>query len=200
MEKEELTDWFIDKFSSCYPVKHDDYSDCIFWYYDESVVRRYKLCKLNKQEITLPNKITGQCLFYQDLKNKILWCDYKEIWSFFEKNYIDNYDKIQSFIKDILSDTTKLNVYSPIPQYFQSIFQLSDTTKLNVYSPSLLYSKLIPKLSDTTKLNVYSPTYTTTYMKHELSDITKLNVYSSQSVRLQNKEKLSGTTKLKIYE
>jgi len=178
MEKEELTDWFIDKFSSCYPVKHDDYSDCIFWYYDESVVRRYKLCKLNKQEITLPNKITGQCLFYQDLKNKILWCDYKEIWSFFEKNYIDNYDKIQSFIKDILSDTTKLNVYSPIPQYFQSIFQLSDTTKLNVYSP----------------------TYTTTYMKHELSDITKLNVYSSQSVRLQNKEKLSGTTKLKIYE
>ena len=114
MNKEELSKWFIDKFNSCYPVIHDDYPDSIFWLYDEKYLRKMKLCKLNNQKISLPNKVYGVCLFEQDIKTKYLWCDYNEIWSFFKTNYKDNYDDIQLLIKDILSDYTKLNVYTPV--------------------------------------------------------------------------------------
>ena len=113
MNKEELSKWFIDKFNSCYPVIHDDYPDSIFWLYDEKYLRKMKLCKLNNQKISQPKKVIGICLFEQDIINKYLWSDYNEIWSFFKTNYKDNYDDIQLLIKDILSDYTKLNVYTP---------------------------------------------------------------------------------------
>ena len=138
MNKEELTVWFWNKFKSCYPVKHDDYPDSIFWFYDEKFIRKIKLCKLNNQEITLPNKVSGKCLFDQDLKNKHLWCDNKEIWSFLIQNYRDNYDDIQSLIKNILSDVTKLNVYTPIVLVLSNSLKLSDTTKINVYTPGFI--------------------------------------------------------------
>jgi len=155
MTKEELTNWFCNKFNSCYPVTHDDYPKRIFWYYEEKFVRKLKLCKLNNQDITLPNKVKGECLFVQDLNNEYLWCDNKEIWEFLKQNYSDTYDEIQSLIKNIMSDTTKLNVYTP--QYvFLSIREImSDTTKLNVYTPRITGINTRDKLSDTTKLNVY---------------------------------------------
>ena len=120
MKKEELSEWFYDKFNSCYPVVHDDYPDSIFWFYDERYVRKIKLCKLNNQKISLINKVNGICLFEQDFKNKHLWCNYDEIWSFFKQNYKDNYNEIQSIIKEILSDTTKLNVYTPYNKFFMT--------------------------------------------------------------------------------
>ena len=113
MTKEEISNWFINKLTSCYPVKHYDYPDSILWFYDENFIRKIKLCKLNNQYISLPNKVSGICLFEQNIKNKVLSCDYNEIWCFFKTNYINNYSDIQSLIKDLLSDTTKLNVYTP---------------------------------------------------------------------------------------
>ena len=156
MTKEELTIWFWNKFNSCYPVGHDDYPDNIYWYYDDKYIRKIKLCKINNQEIILPIKVNGICLFRQDLKNKSLWCNYDEIWSFFKQNYKDNYNEIQSIIKEILSDTTKLNVYTPIRSFNIEPGLLSDTTKLNVYTPIFNHDKKRGKLSDITKLNIMS--------------------------------------------
>jgi len=40
MTKEELKNWFWNKFYSCYHVKHDDYPDSIFLYYDKLYLRK----------------------------------------------------------------------------------------------------------------------------------------------------------------
>ena len=152
MTKEEISNWFINKLTSCYPVKHYDYPDSILWFYDENFIRKIKLCKLNNQYISLPNKVSGICLFEQNIKNKVLSCDYNEIWCFFKTNYINNYSDIQSLIKDLLSDTTKLNVYTPYCIELRFCFKLSDTTKLNVYTPQSSKTPISTLLSDHIKL------------------------------------------------
>jgi len=128
MTDEELTIWFYDKFNSCYPVKCDDCKHNIFWVYDKKYVRKLKLNKLNN--ITLPSKLTSIkiksikdikeiILFEQDLESKYLWCNYKEIWLFFQKNLISDHDlnyDIKIFITKLLQNTEKfkintLNIY-----------------------------------------------------------------------------------------
>jgi hypothetical protein len=180
MTKEELTIWFWNKFNSCYPVVHDDYPDSIFWFCDPNYIRKIKLCKLNNQKIILPNKVIGTCLFEQDSKYSCLYCKFDEIWLFFKQNYKDNYDDIQSLIKEILSDTTKLNVYTPLDTCFSSWLCLSDTTKLNLYTSDFIGAIEDSNLSDTTKLNVYTPEGSQIGMKTFLSDTTKLNVYTPE--------------------
>ena len=113
MSEEELKKWFFDKLYNCYPVKHDDYPDDIFWFYGDQFVRKLKLSKLSGEEIGLPSKVSGICLFDQYIKNKILYCDYDEIWTVFYKEYSDNYNDIQSLIKSWLEEEAKLNVYTP---------------------------------------------------------------------------------------
>ena len=158
MTKEEISNWFINKIRSCYPVvKHEDYPDSILWVYDEKYVRKLKLCKLNNQEIILHNKVKGHCLFRQDLKSQYLWCDYDEIWSFLESNYSYNYNENKLLIKKILSDYTKLNAYTPIIGGYSLIILLSDYTKLNAYTPSVSQLSNVVLLSDYTKLNAYTP-------------------------------------------
>jgi len=199
MTKEELTIWFFDKFNSCYPVKHVDFPDSIYWINDEQYLRKLKLCKLNNTHINLPNKVNGKCFFRQDLKSEYLWCNSIEIWSFFEKNYKYNYDDIQSLIKEILSDTTKLNVYTSAYEDIHLRFVLSDTTKLNVYTSgrALLWQQSL--LSDTTKLNVYTSKYEFNGIKAQLSDTTKLNVYTSHPFKEDTIDSLYDTTKLNVY-
>ena len=183
MTKEELTIWFWNKFNSCYPVVHDDYPDSIFWFCDPNYIRKIKLCKLNNQKIILPNKVIGTCLFEQDSKYSCLYCKFDEIWLFFKQNYKDNYDDIQSLIKEILSDTTKLNVYTPLGLCRIYRYDLSDTTKLNVYTPFFPEADQGICLSDTTKLNVYTPLTGIKPTRLHLSDTTKLNVYTPVPVR-----------------
>ena len=178
MTKEELSDWFWSKLYSCYPVKHKDYPDYIFWYYDEKFARKIKLCKLNNQEIKLPNKVNGICLFEQDTTTMYLWCDHKEIWSFFQQNYKDKYNEIQLLIKEILSDDTKLNVYTPRYDASIQLILLSDDTKLNVYTPRINFWKSNSTLSDDPKLNVYIPQKNIHFYNNFLSDGTKLNVHN----------------------
>jgi len=103
MNKEELTIWFWNKFNSCYPVIHDDYPNWIYWFYDETYIRKLKLCKLNNQKFVLPNKIKGTCLFKQIPDINHLYLDYNDIWLFFKQNYKDNYDEIKLFVTDILT-------------------------------------------------------------------------------------------------
>ena len=199
MTKEELSNWFWCKLFSCYPVKHDDYPNSIFWFYDEKIVRYIKLCKLNNQKIKLPNKVKGVCLFEQNINAKHLWCDYDEIWSFFEKNYMNEYNNIQLFIKEILSDDTKLNDHIPLVKLYPTNKSLPDGTKLDVYTPSDLHDFTLYLLSDDTKLNVYTPKRYTLCKSQTLTDCNKLNVYTPDGRLYLNCNELSNSTKLKVY-
>ena len=200
MNKEELSIWFWKKFNSCYPVKHNDYPNSIFWFYDEKFARKIKLCKLNNQEIKLPNKVKGVCIFEQHLNIKNLWCDYDEIWSFFEKNYNTKYSYIQLIIEEILSDEEKLNVYTP--SVFRPCFNpaLSDDTKLNVYTPTATHLQKDYTLSDEKKLNVYTPFKVNLTLQSSLSDDEKLNMYTTSQDSCDHNFSLSDDTKLKVYK
>ena len=144
MSEEELKKWFCDKFNNCYPTKHSKYLDSVYWIYDEQYIRRLKLCKINNQEITAPDKIKGVCLFEQTKKFEYLWCDYDYIWSFFEKNYINDYDKIQLFITNIIKDSieqssikyspSQLEKIKPMMMIFKDSFPMTEIDNLNNHS------------------------------------------------------------------
>ena len=40
INKKDLIEWFWDKFNSCYLVKHDDYPESVFMYYDPQYIRK----------------------------------------------------------------------------------------------------------------------------------------------------------------
>jgi len=109
--------------NSCYKVKLNDYPNSIFWLYDISYVRKNKICKLNNKKFSISkNNIKGIFLFEQVLNQKIIFCDRKEIWSFFEKNYIDDYNKIQKLIDSIITDFKSLTNYTSHIPYFGDNF------------------------------------------------------------------------------
>lgn len=110
MNREELEKWFLDKFNSCYPVIHENYPNRIFMLYDEQFLRQKKLARVLDEELVYPTDLKGKCLFQQDYINHNFWCDYDEIWSFFEKNYSSNYTDIQTFIKKLVIEHLHLNV------------------------------------------------------------------------------------------
>ena len=104
MSEEELKVWFFDRLNSCYSVKHDDYPDRLYWYYDEKFIRNVKLCRLSGEKIELPSKASGRCLFDQDIKNNILYCDYDEIWKVFYKEYRCNFYDVKRLINSWLEE------------------------------------------------------------------------------------------------
>jgi len=112
MTNEELSDWFLTKLNLCYQIISDKFPNRIFWIYDYQYIRKNKLCELNNKKITAPTKIKGHCLFEQDTKNKVLFCDYYEIWSFYSKNYItNNFLSIRSYLEHILDSNIDLHEY-----------------------------------------------------------------------------------------
>lgn len=113
MIKDNLINWFWDKYNSCYLVKHDDYPDSIFMYYDPQYVRKMKLANLSGEKIS-KTEISGICLFEQDWKNKCFYCKYDEIWCYLYKNYSDKYVDVKQFIVDRLEEHTKMSVLTPI--------------------------------------------------------------------------------------
>ena len=60
-------------------------------------------------------KKNGKKWFIQDLENKYLWCNYKIVWSVFEKEYNMNYEQIKAFIKNLLEIRLNLKEYTPLP-------------------------------------------------------------------------------------
>jgi len=114
MNKEELSEWFWKKLNSCCPVYHLDYPDSVFWFYDEKIIRKIKLCKLNNQKINFNIKFSNNCLFEQNNKECYLYCDFEKIWTFFHKNNDTGYREIQKSIKNILIENPKLSKYTPL--------------------------------------------------------------------------------------
>ena len=110
----ELINWFNNYFYNCYYVKHNDYPESIFMYYDKNYVRQLKLAKLEGIDYVEKTDITGVCLFEQDWKNKIFCCNYEYIWSYLRDKCSFNYYDIQAFIMDRLDDHTKMMVLTPI--------------------------------------------------------------------------------------
>ena len=72
INKKDLIEWFLNKFNSCYLVKHEDDPESIFMYYDPQYIRKCKLANISGENINKTN-ITGFCLFEQDWKNKIFY-------------------------------------------------------------------------------------------------------------------------------
>jgi len=127
MQKDKLVKWFYEKLFSCYPVKHIDYPNSIFWIYDEKFIRKNKISKLNNQSIKFPKNIKGSILFETKSNVKYLYCDYSKIWSYVGDNYINNniscrdlyndYTIIEYVIKDILNDYSKISTNNSYPTY-----------------------------------------------------------------------------------
>ena len=103
MSENELKIWFRNKYNSCYfyENKIDGMIDMIF---DKQVYRQMKLQRILGHKIEYPSEIRGKCYFKIDKRYEIIWCDYIEIWSFFQNNYcasntiFNNYYQIHLFI------------------------------------------------------------------------------------------------------
>ena len=117
MTKDELKIWFWDKFNSCYILNHSIYPDSIYMIYDINFIRTKKLANILNKEVEYTTEIKGDCLFEQDFNNECLWCNYREIWSFFEQYYSSNYQEISDLIKGWLEEHDKLKVLIPRIKY-----------------------------------------------------------------------------------
>ena len=156
--KEELYKWFWKKFDSCYLVELVDNKGNYYMYYDEQFLRKKKLSRIiGDEEIIYPTKPKGRVLFFQDWKNERLWCDYKEIWSYFEINYIDNHQEIKDLITWMLEEYDKLSVLTPKPSHINFFNLLEEYDKLSVLTPRLALYITSKMLEEYDKLSVLTP-------------------------------------------
>src|ERR1035437_852387 len=147
MTKDEIYIWILDKMKSCYPTKSTD-NDHIFWFYDEQYIRKQKLCEINNQEINLPNKPKGICMFYQNTDSKYLVLSYEHVWKFIEDNYIDDYLEIQNLITEIVNDINIQNlkeyIYPDRLHYFRFPELILNMDELIIYDEYCdIYNNLI---------------------------------------------------------
>ena len=109
MTEEQLKIWLLDKYNSCYPVKHDNVPNSIYMYYYPNFIRAKKLANILNKEIEYPTEVKGVCLFHIDYDDMVFWCDYTNIWSIINDNYSIDYIVVRYFIKDCLKSKIKLN-------------------------------------------------------------------------------------------
>lgn len=133
MTDDELKKYFWNKFNSCYPVKHLDYPDSIFLYYDEQYIRKIKLEKINNKQQTTKSTITGYCLFEIDSNQNYINCDYDKFWCFFEDKYSMEYMKIKSFLEEIIKkNDNECNLKTLISWRPKGMFNNHDLKILNM--------------------------------------------------------------------
>ena len=174
MNNEELSYWFINKISSCYPVKPIINNKYIFWYYDDQFIRKIKIGKINKQKVNNPKEINGFCLFEQDIINKEICFDYNEIWSVFYENYSNNFEDIQFLMIDALK-STEFKSFTPVKYMSMSMSVLTKKEKIQIktkikiiLSKNQLKQKL--KLKEKKKKNMLIlPSYYFKFTKLKLS-------------------------------
>ena len=66
-------------------------------------------------------KKDNKVLFEQDLKNKLLLCDYYPIWSVFQTEYLMDYYQTQAFIKNILENHLNIRGLKPVTSIYASL-------------------------------------------------------------------------------
>ena len=104
----ELIDWFNNYFDNCYCVKHMEYPNSVFMFYDINYIRQLKLAKIEEKK-AIKTTVTGVCLFELDFNGKCIYCNYDLIWCYLKDKYTLIYDDIQIFIKHRLLER-KLNL------------------------------------------------------------------------------------------
>lgn len=102
-ENQELIDWFNNYFDNCYCVKHMEYPNSVFMFYDINYIRQLKLAKLEGREL-IKNDVTGVCLFELNYDNKRCYADYETIWIYLRDNFIPKYEEILTFINNRLEE------------------------------------------------------------------------------------------------
>ena len=114
--EEELKEWFLNRFNSCYRLESYIKGNYLL-YYHKAYARKQKIQTLLGNELEVPypkERLSGSTLLFKlDYKNGYLWCNYFEIWSFFEENYSSNDQEIRQLIKGILESDTKLVSLTP---------------------------------------------------------------------------------------
>ena len=172
MTKEELKKWFWNKFNSCYKVNHSDYPKRTYYFYDEKFIRQKKLSRIiGGQEIEYPSEVRGICLFELDSKNEYLYCNYDEIWSFFETNLTTNYQDIQSFIKELLEEHNKLSVSTPCRRNLPHRLCLEEHNKLSVSTPLWEVNNKHIALDEHDKLSVSTPFHLKPFHLYHFCDL-----------------------------
>jgi len=137
MTKEELSKWFVDKFNSCYPVSITGDESRLLFFYDEQFIRKKKLCKIENKKLSNHN-VNGFCLFDLYISNRYLYCDLETIWKFFEKNYSNDYSKIQSLITEIIKNhIPKLSYHTPQCSRVNTAYPKNYYHKLKIYKSIL---------------------------------------------------------------
>ena len=131
----ELIDWFSNYFDNCYYVKHEDYPESIFMFYDINYARQLKLAKLEGIDYVEKTEVTGVCLFEQDWKNNFFRCNFIIIYCYLRDNYSFSYDDFQSFIKDRLEEQSKMNILKPYVGGERISPMLEEQSKKNVLTP-----------------------------------------------------------------
>ena len=154
MTEEQLKIWFLDKFNACYLIKHFDYSHNIHMIYDIDYIRAKKLANILNKDIEYPIVIKGVCLFEQNFKSGILWCDYNKIWSVFIKNYSSNYQEISGLIKCWLEEHDKLKVLTTVLNFKGTGNMLEEHDKLKVLTTVMQLFFQYDQLEEHNKLKV----------------------------------------------
>jgi len=112
MSKEESSEFFWNIFNCCYPVKSDEFPNCILWIYDEKFNRKLKLCIINNQGISIPkNMNTGSLLFVQNINKKNLYINNNEIWNFFDNNLRIEDKNVKLMIYEILDNRNNDDIF-----------------------------------------------------------------------------------------
>ena len=130
MKEQELIDWFNNYYDNCYYVKHNDFPESLFMFYDINYARQLKLAKLEGIDYVEKTEVTGVCLFEQDWKNNWLRCNFDLIWGYLCDNYSYNYDNNMIFLIERLEEHSM--ILNPNPSVWLNINQLLEHSKLNI--------------------------------------------------------------------
>jgi hypothetical protein len=148
MTENELKNWFLNMFYSCYHVKHDDYPDRIYFFYDKLYLRKCVLLNILGKEIEPPKEVRGDCLFILDSQTNYLWCDYDNIWSIIQNNNCPYLINVQALIKIWMFEDDNLNTLIPGPDYVIINPDILEYQKLNIskmFMKNKSFNKLEPR-------------------------------------------------------
>ena len=111
--KEELREWFWNRFNSCYRIEDHNIKGNYILYYNKRYARKKKIQSLLGSSIKeiYPKEMLSDSIwvFNFDYKNGLLWCSYDEIWSFFKENYSSNHIEIKQLIETILKEDNRFS-------------------------------------------------------------------------------------------
>ena len=169
---EELIKWFNNYFDNCYYVKHVDYPESIFMFYDINYARQLKLAKLEGIDYVEKTEVTGVCLFEQDWKNNFFRCNFIIIYCYLRDNYSFSYDDFQSFIKDRLEEQSKMNILKTALVAISTLVLLEEQSKMNILKPYVGGERISPMLEEQSKKNVLTPYG----MERMIEEQSKMNV------------------------